>query len=191
MYLHVLGGNTSAPLILGGKHTLFIWFKINTRFIEAVSGHMYRIAAYVYGRLYCSFIMHLCATSTTSHTTSSLLLSLSPVHLLVYEQSSAGSLKITSEREATGAYAIGLLHVCGDVAFEKRWARGLKKDEVEGGGGGSQATKITPAYRAPTKCLAPACCLVWGGRCDLSESEGAGWMTSHHPFSSSNFPFIL
>lgn len=132
---------------------------------------MYRIAAYVYGRLYSNFIMHLCATSTTSHTTSSLLLSLSPVHLLVYEQSSAGSLKITSEREATGAYAIGLLHVCGDVAFEKRRARGLKKDEVEGRGG-SQATKSTPAYRAPTKCLAPACCRCGEGDATCQRVRG-------------------
>lgn len=84
--------------------------------------------------------MYLYATSTTSHTTSSLLVSLSPVHLLLYEQSSEGSLKITSEREATGAYAIGLLHVCGDVAFEKRSCM-LKKDEVEGKGG-SRATKV-------------------------------------------------
>lgn len=72
----------------------------------------------------------------------SLLVSWSPVLLLVYEQSSEGSLKITSEREATGAYAIGLLHVCGDVAFEKRRACVLKKDEVEEGGGGSRATKV-------------------------------------------------
>lgn len=85
----------------------------------------------------------------------------SPLHLLVYEQSSEGSLKIPSEREATGAYAIRLLHVCGDVAF------GKKKKKQSG-------DKSTPAYCAPAKCLAPACCLVWGGRSDLSESEGAG-----------------
>lgn len=113
-------------------------------------------------------------------------LCLSPVHLLIYEQSSKGSLKITSEREATGAYAIGLLHVCGDVAFEKSRACVLKKDEVVGwmevgvgvgvvgGVGGQSGDKSTPAHHAPTKCLAPACCLVWGRRCDLSESEGAG-----------------
>lgn len=67
----------------------------------------------------------------------------SPLHLLVYEQSSEGSLKIPSEREATGAYAIRLLHVCGDVAFEKKKRRAcvLKKDRV-GWGGSSQATKV-------------------------------------------------
>lgn len=74
----------------------------------------------MYEDTYSSFIICLYATSTTSHTTSSVLVSLSPVHLLAFEWRSEGSLKITSEREDTGAYTIKLLHVCGDVAFEKR-----------------------------------------------------------------------
>lgn len=68
----------------------------------------------------------------------------SPLHLLVYEQSSEGSLKIPSEREATGAYAIRLLHVCGDVAFGRKKKASLRVKKRQGGvgGGSSQATKV-------------------------------------------------
>lgn len=72
-------------------------------------------------QLYC--LPTVSAPSTTSHTTSLLLVFLSPVHLLVYEQSSEGSLKITSEREATGAYVIRLLyvwHLKNDERVEKK-----------------------------------------------------------------------
>lgn len=148
MHLHVLGtGKNCRPGKMSWLFCLKVW------------------AEFMYEDTYSSVIICLYATNTTSHTTSSVFVSLFPVHLLAFEWRSEGSLKITSESEDTGAYTIKLLHVCGDVAFEKRWACMLKKDKVEdvgGAGEGQPSDKSTPAYRTPTKCLAPACCLVWG-----------------------------
>lgn len=145
------------------------------------------------------FIMYLYAT--TSHTTSSLPVSLSRVHLLIYEQSSEGSLKITSEREDTGAHAIEPLHVCVETWHLKDdglvCRRKIKKRHGGGGGvewgwrgGAVEQQKSTPAHRAPTKCLAPACCLVWGGRCDLS--EWGGWLNDFtSPFQLQQLPIYI
>lgn len=82
--------------------------------------------------------MNLNATSSTS----SLLVSLSPVLPLIYEQSSEGSLKITSEAEATGAYTI-----CRSMCVEMWHLRKdelacLKKKKKVKGGWGSRAAKV-------------------------------------------------
>lgn len=90
----------------------------------------------------------------------------SPVHLLVCEHSSEGSLKITSEREATGAYAIGPRHVCADVAFGKKKKKkaSLRVKKRQGGvgvgGGSSQATKVRQrtVRQQSASCLPAAWC---------------------------------
>lgn len=174
MHLHVLGtGKNYRPGKMSWLFCLKVW------------------AEFMYEDTYSSFIICLYATNTTSHTTSSVFVSLFPVHLLAFEWRSEGSLKITSESEDTGAYTIKLLHVCGDVAFEKRWACMLKKDKVEdvgGAGEGQPSDKSTPAYRTPTKCLAPAWC--GEGRCDLS--VWGGWLNDFtSPFQLQQLPIYI
>lgn len=177
MHLHVLGtGKNCRPGKMSWLFCLKVW------------------AEFMYEDTYSSFIICLYATNTTSHTTSSVFVSLFPVHLLAFEWRSEGSLKITSESEDTGAYTIKLLHVCGDVAFEKRWACMFKKRQGGGCGGcRGGAVERQKCASVPHTDKVPCACLLPGvGKGDATcQYEGAGWMTSHHPFSSSNFPFIL
>lgn len=128
--------------------------------------------------------MYLNATSSTS----SLLVSLSPVLPLIYEQSSEGSLKITSEAEATGAYTIWLLHVCGDVAFEKRWACVFKKKKKVKGGGAVERQRYVPcASKVPCACLLP------GVRREMRPvREWGGWLNDFtSPFQLQQLPIYI
>lgn len=96
-----------------------------------------------------------------------------------------------------------LRNACGDVAFEKRQACVLEEKKDRGWAEERQkCASVPPSNKASSVCLLlPGSCGGYeggmegrerGGRCDLSGSEeGAGWTPSHHPFSSSNFPFIL
>lgn len=85
--------------------------------------------------------------------------------------------------------------MCVEMWHLKKDERACFKKRQGGGCGGCRggAVERQKCASVPHTDKVPCACLLPGvGKGDATcQYEGAGWMTSHHPFSSSNFPFIL
>lgn len=143
--------------------------------------------------------MYLYGSIATSHTTSSWLVSLAPLHPLVYEQSAGFTEDPIWKRShwCICYQAAPCVRRCGIWKKKKKrnkWARVLKKKKMWEAGsgvgwGGQSSDKSAPAYRVPAKCL----CLLPGVGSEIRPvREWGGWLNDFtSPFQLQQLPIYI